>query len=245
MAVNLVPRRWREPETCRRRRARLGQPVSARPTQDVLVVSRCRRQHRWPACSPRNRFCAAPVQVCREHLAAGKGIRAIVVNTGNANAGTGAGRAWPTPVPTRDALAAQLCGIAAEQVLPFSTGVHSRAAAGGPHHRRAACRDSPTPRPPTTGWPRRNSIMTTDDAVQGAPRAPCTIGGKTVTLSGISSGRGHDPSAIWRPCWALSPPTPPCRRTWCRALVSYATRPRPSTASPSTADTSRPTTPSC
>jgi glutamate N-acetyltransferase/amino-acid N-acetyltransferase len=36
-----------------------------------------------------NRFCAAPVQVCREHLAAGAGIRAMVVNTGNANAGTG------------------------------------------------------------------------------------------------------------------------------------------------------------
>ena len=36
-----------------------------------------------------NRFCAAPVQVCREHLAGGKGIRAMVVNTGNANAGTG------------------------------------------------------------------------------------------------------------------------------------------------------------
>ena len=36
-----------------------------------------------------NRFCAAPVQVCREHLAAGQGIRAMVINTGNANAGTG------------------------------------------------------------------------------------------------------------------------------------------------------------
>ena len=36
-----------------------------------------------------NRFCAAPVQVCREHLAAGRGIRAMLVNTGNANAGTG------------------------------------------------------------------------------------------------------------------------------------------------------------
>lgn len=46
----------------------------------------------------RNRFCAAPVQVCREHLAAGKGIRAIVVNTGNANAGTGR-PAWPMPAP--------------------------------------------------------------------------------------------------------------------------------------------------
>ena len=37
-----------------------------------------------------NRFCAAPVQVSREHLAAGQGIRAMVINTGNANAGTGA-----------------------------------------------------------------------------------------------------------------------------------------------------------
>ena len=37
----------------------------------------------------RNRYCAAPVQVCREHLAAGQGIRALVVNTGCANAGTG------------------------------------------------------------------------------------------------------------------------------------------------------------
>jgi glutamate N-acetyltransferase / amino-acid N-acetyltransferase len=36
-----------------------------------------------------NRYAAAPVQVCREHLAAGQGIRAMVINTGNANAGTG------------------------------------------------------------------------------------------------------------------------------------------------------------
>jgi len=37
----------------------------------------------------RNRFCAAPVQLCREHLGAGQGIRALLINTGNANAGTG------------------------------------------------------------------------------------------------------------------------------------------------------------
>ncbi|MBN9341753.1 MAG: bifunctional ornithine acetyltransferase/N-acetylglutamate synthase, partial [Comamonadaceae bacterium] len=68
-----------------------------------------------------NRFCAAPVQVCREHLAAGQGIRAMVVNTGNANAGTGAdglARARATCV----ALAGRL-GLAPQQVLPFSTGV--------------------------------------------------------------------------------------------------------------------------
>ncbi|HNG66736.1 MAG TPA: bifunctional ornithine acetyltransferase/N-acetylglutamate synthase, partial [Thauera aminoaromatica] len=68
-----------------------------------------------------NRFCAAPVQICREHLAAGRGSRAIVINTGNANAGTGAdGLARANAVC--DALAAQL-GLVREDVLPFSTGV--------------------------------------------------------------------------------------------------------------------------
>src|SRR4051812_47183306 len=67
-----------------------------------------------------NRFCAAPVQVCREHLGRG-GIRAMVINTGNANAGTGEdglARARATC-----AAAARLLGVAPGQVLPFSTGV--------------------------------------------------------------------------------------------------------------------------
>ena len=72
-----------------------------------------------------NKFCAAPVQICREHLAKNKGqnfgIRAIVVNTGNANAGTGADgltRAQATCI----ALAREL-NVSPEQILPFSTGV--------------------------------------------------------------------------------------------------------------------------
>lgn len=68
-----------------------------------------------------NRFCAAPVQLCRQHLAGDHEIRALVINTGIANAGTGEpGRqaAWQSCV----AVAEQL-GIAPEQVLPFSTGV--------------------------------------------------------------------------------------------------------------------------
>ena len=69
----------------------------------------------------KNRFCAAPVIVCREHLASGSSIRALVINTGNANAGTGepgiqAARA------TCEALAG-LIGCTPQQVLPFSTGV--------------------------------------------------------------------------------------------------------------------------
>src|SRR5512147_1118635 len=68
-----------------------------------------------------NRFCAAPVTVAKEHLAAGKGIRALVVNTGNANAGTGEqgmGSARATCAEV-----AKLLGCEAAQVLPFSTGV--------------------------------------------------------------------------------------------------------------------------
>src|SRR5437764_3531941 len=68
----------------------------------------------------RNRFCAAPVQVCREHLERG-GIRALVINTGNANAGTGEDglvRARTTCV----ALGRKL-DVSPQQVLPFSTGV--------------------------------------------------------------------------------------------------------------------------
>src|ERR1700712_2852109 len=68
-----------------------------------------------------NRFCAAPVQVCRAHLVANYGIRAMVLNTGNANAGTGEDGLMRTR-STCIALARHL-DIAPEQILPFSTGV--------------------------------------------------------------------------------------------------------------------------
>ena len=63
-----------------------------------------------------NRFCAAPVQVCREHLQAGAQIRALVINTGNANAGTGADGLQRTRA-TCEALAQHL-GLVPQQVLP-------------------------------------------------------------------------------------------------------------------------------
>jgi glutamate N-acetyltransferase/amino-acid N-acetyltransferase len=133
----------------------------------------------------KNRFCAAPVQVCREHLAAGHGIRAILVNTGNANAGTGEDglvRARATCVALARALS-----ISPEQVLPFSTGVimetlpSERIIAGLP----AALADA-TP----THWGRAaEAIMTTDTLPKAASRQ-LSIGGRTVTISGISKGAG-------------------------------------------------------
>ena len=132
-----------------------------------------------------NRFCAAPVQVCREHLAAGQGMRAIVVNTGNANAGTGAdglARARSTC-----AALAKLLGVKSEQVLPFSTGVimetlpSERIEAGLP----AALADAKA-----ANWAlAAEAIMTTDTLPKAASRQ-LTIGGKTVTITGISKGAG-------------------------------------------------------
>src|SRR5574343_952808 len=88
--------------------------------KDVLLV-RIAEGSAVAGVFTQNRFCAAPVQVCREHLAGGQAIRAMVVNTGNANAGTGA-EGLARARATCAALARQL-QIDPAQVLPFSTGV--------------------------------------------------------------------------------------------------------------------------
>ena len=132
-----------------------------------------------------NRFCAAPVQVCREHLAAGAGVRALVVNTGNANAGTGDDglvRARTTCI----ALAQQL-DLAPEQVLPFSTGVImevlavDRLVAALP----AALADAA----PDHWLQAAQGIMTTDTLPKAASRQ-FEIDGHRVTVTGIAKGAG-------------------------------------------------------
>lgn len=134
-----------------------------------------------------NRFCAAPVQVCREHLAAGAGadIRALVINTGCANAGTGAA-GLAAARRTCDALAAQL-GVRPQQVLPFSTGVIleplplERLQAGLP----AALADAQ----PAHWLKAAEGIMTTD-TVPKARSVKASVGGAPVTVTGISKGAG-------------------------------------------------------
>ena len=135
-----------------------------------------------------NRFCAAPVQVSREHLAnlgGGQAIRAMVINTGNANAGTGADglvRARATCI----ALARQL-NVAPEQILPFSTGVimeplpHDRIEAGLP----AAIADAQPGH-----WARAAEGIMTTDTLPKAFSAQVQIGGATVSITGISKGAG-------------------------------------------------------
>jgi glutamate N-acetyltransferase/amino-acid N-acetyltransferase len=133
----------------------------------------------------KNRFCAAPVQVCQAHLAAGKGIRALVVNTGNANAGTG--EAGLAHANRTCAALATLLGCDAEQVLPFSTGVIleplpvERIEAGMPQAIANLKADN--------WYNAAETIMTTDTQPKAASRT-VEIGGKTITLTGISKGAG-------------------------------------------------------
>lgn len=132
-----------------------------------------------------NRFCAAPVQICRDHLAQNSGIRAMLINTGNANAGTGEdGRA--RALHTCQTLAAHL-HIQATQVLPFSTGVImetlpiDRLEAGLPAALAAAKPDQ---------WLDAAQAIMTTDTVAKAFGAQVQIDGATISITGISKGAG-------------------------------------------------------
>jgi glutamate N-acetyltransferase/amino-acid N-acetyltransferase len=132
-----------------------------------------------------NRFCAAPVQLCRQHLASPLPTRALVINTGNANAGTGEdglGRARSVCF----ALARHL-GVAAEQVLPFSTGVIMESL---PNERIEAALPAALADLDATHWvDAAEGIMTTDTVPKAASRQ-LQIGGRTVTVTGVAKGAG-------------------------------------------------------
>ena len=132
-----------------------------------------------------NRFCAAPVQVCRERLGTGTGIRALVINTGNANAGTGAD-GLARARNTCDAVAV-LMDIAPESVLPFSTGVIMESL---PVDRIVAGLPAAKANLAEAHWAEAaQGIMTTDTLPKAASRQ-LSIGGRTVTVTGISKGAG-------------------------------------------------------
>jgi glutamate N-acetyltransferase/amino-acid N-acetyltransferase len=135
-----------------------------------------------------NRFCAAPVTVCRRHLGAGERaapIRALIVNAGNANAGTGlpgVGAAESTC-----AAVASMLGCTLQEVLPFSTGVImeplplARIVAALPAAHAALAPDH---------WFRAvSAIMTTDTVPKGASRR-VVVDGVPVTVTGIAKGAG-------------------------------------------------------
>jgi glutamate N-acetyltransferase/amino-acid N-acetyltransferase len=149
-----------------------------------LVVIECAPGTQVAASFTRNRFCAAPVTVAREHLA-GAAPRALLINTGFANAGTGE----PGLEDARAccaALARQM-NCRAEEILPFSTGVigerlpRERVVAGLP-----SCLASLN----ANGWAEAaHGIMTTDTLPKGSSRQ-VTIGARTITVTGIAKGAG-------------------------------------------------------
>ena len=148
-----------------------------------------------------NRFCAAPVQICRQHLSAtqtnpedkplgtSQGVRALLINTGNANAGTGE-EGLQRANETCEALAKAL-SIKPQQVLPFSTGVimeplpHTRIVASLPAAIAAAGNASSSQQ-----WlDAAEGIMTTD-TVPKAASVQAKVAGKTISVTGISKGAG-------------------------------------------------------
>ena len=135
-----------------------------------------------------SRFAAAPVQVCREHLLAGSAIRALVVNTGIANAATGE-LGLANARASCSSVAAAL-GAAASQVLPFSTGVilehlpMDRISAGI----NAAAAEIKAGK--LAAWDRVAQTIMTTDTVYKLASAQATVGGKTVNVTGIAKGAG-------------------------------------------------------
>ena len=132
-----------------------------------------------------NRFCAAPVQMCQEHLAKNIGIRAILINTGNANAGTGddgLARARSTCVAL-----AQHLDISPAQVLPLSTGVIMEPL---PNDRIEAALPAAIKDAQPAHWGKAAEGIMTTDTLPKAFSEKVVIAGKIVTVTGISKGAG-------------------------------------------------------
>ena len=133
----------------------------------------------------KNRYCAAPVIVCKEQLARGGGIRALLVNTGNANAGTGEDGLARARRSCAELGAALGCDGA--QILPFSTGVImeplpvERIIAALPRA-LADCRED--------NWALAATAIMTTDTVPKACSRRISLGGKSVTITGIAKGAG-------------------------------------------------------
>ena len=152
--------------------------------KDVLVMTLAENS-RVAGVFTLNRFCAAPVILCKEYLAQTKGIRALLVNTGCANAGTGED-GLNRAKQSCEALGG-LLGLQTNQILPFSTGVIleplpvDKVIAGMPAAIENLKEDN---------WLNAaEAIMTTDIVAKGTSRQ-ITLGGKQVTITGISKGSG-------------------------------------------------------
>jgi glutamate N-acetyltransferase/amino-acid N-acetyltransferase len=150
-----------------------------------LMLMRLAPDSRVAGVFTQNSFAAAPVQVCRDHLDSGEPIRALIVNAGNANCGTGED-GIAAALRTCE-VAAQLVGCSISQVLPFSTGVILEPL---PVDRIEAALPSAFASLAADRWTdAAAAIMTTDTVAKAASRS-VLIDGTTVTVTGIAKGVG-------------------------------------------------------
>ncbi len=152
--------------------------------KDLLVMQLCEGA-RVAGVFTRNRFCAAPVIVAREHLAADQGIRALVVNTGNANAGTG--EQGLQDARTTCAALAGLLGCKSTQILPYSTGVIMEPL---PVAKIATGLPAAVANLRADNWFDAAQAIMTTDIVAKAISKQVVVDGVPVTLTGIAKGSG-------------------------------------------------------
>ena len=152
--------------------------------KDLLVMQLCVGA-RVAGVFTKNNFCAAPVIVAREHLAQAQGIRALLVNTGNANAGTG--EQGLRDARSTCAALAGLLGCKAAQILPFSTGVIMEPL---PVAKIAAGLPGAVANMRADNWYDAAQAIMTTDIVAKAISKQVTIDGVTITLTGIAKGSG-------------------------------------------------------
>lgn len=183
MAVNLKPPGTLHPVPG----VRLGVAEAAikKPGRNDLLLIELAPGTQVAGVFTRNAFAAAPVQLCREHLSAGSAMRGLLVNAGNANAATGAGGL--ADARASSAAVAQALGCAAEQVLPFSTGVIGQRL---PLPRMLEALPRAVADLRADAWQdAARAIMTTDTIPKGASRRVQTTQG-VVTVTGIAKGVG-------------------------------------------------------
>ncbi|MCW5603720.1 MAG: bifunctional glutamate N-acetyltransferase/amino-acid acetyltransferase ArgJ [Burkholderiales bacterium] len=166
----------------------IAQANIRKPDRSDLLVIALQDGTRVAGVFTRNRFCAAPVVVARQHLTMldpGASVRALVVNTGNANAGTG--KEGLAAARRTCAELAKLLECSSSQVLPFSTGVIieplpvDRVVAGLPQCVAGLRPDN---------WATAAAAIMTTDTVPKAASRRIEVGGATVTITGIAKGSG-------------------------------------------------------
>lgn len=181
MAVNLKAKKANELNNIDGIQIYSGQAGIKQPGRDDLTLMVLAPSVRVAGVFTQNRFCAAPVTVCREHLQAGAGIRALVVNTGNANAGTGV-QGREDALEVCRAAAAQI-GCEPQQVLPFSTGVILE-----PLPVEKILRVLPKVRP--VHWDEAAAAIMTTDTVPKSASRKISAGGHSISVTGIAKGSG-------------------------------------------------------